>query len=112
MARPTATPPPPEAGMRVPGIRMTRRATSLRDVSDQPNSHAAGAVIGSEMVSIIGPHIVRGAEPRAPAKLMLGAIAVRAGRSVDRRVVVIRIPAILGPLKHVAQHVVETKRVG
>src|SRR6202162_3315673 len=64
------------------------------------------------MVAVIGPHIGRGREPGTPAKLVLGAITVRARRSVDRRAGVIRVPAILSTLKDVAQHVVEAKRGG
>src|SRR5271155_1918987 len=85
---------------------------SWLDVSNQSNSYAAGPVIRSEMVSVIGAHIGRGTEPGAPSKLVLGAIAVCARRSVDRRAGIIRVPAILSPLEDVAQHVVETKWVG
>jgi creatinine amidohydrolase/Fe(II)-dependent formamide hydrolase-like protein len=56
-----------------------RKAKSLgRDVSDQPNSHAARPIIHAEVVAVAGSHKVGSREPGAPAKLALGAISVRA----------------------------------
>src|ERR1700722_3937759 len=86
-------------------------ARSWRQVSDQADSHAAGPVIRSEVVSIIGAHIGRGTEPGAAAQFVIGAIAVHACRTVDRRAAVVGMPAILGPLKDIPQHVVETEGV-
>src|ERR1700722_1499753 len=88
------------------------RARSRRNVPDQPNSHAAGPVIGGEVISVIGPHESRCAEPGTPAQLMLGAIAVGARRTVDRRALIVFVPAILGPLKDIAQHVVQAECIG
>src|ERR1700722_18982071 len=90
----------------------TVHAGSRRKLPDQPNSHAAGPVIGGEVVSVTGTHESRCAEPGAPAKLVLGAVAVRARRAVDRRALVVLVPAILGPLKDIPQHVVQAECAG
>src|SRR5476651_932203 len=63
------------------------------------------------MIAVVGPHIRRGAEPGTAAQLVVGTIAVRARRPVDGRAGIIRSPAVLGPLKDIAQHVVESKGV-
>src|SRR6185312_13853479 len=91
--------------------RDTARA-SWPQVSGQPKPHAAGAVLRVEVISVVGPHEGRGAEPGPAAQLALGAGCIPARRTVDRRSRIIRVPAILGPLKHVAQHVVESPSVG
>src|SRR5882672_148658 len=96
------------------GSRTVRSASinSRREVSDQPNSHAARPVIHGEVIAVAGSHKFGRREPGAPTKLALGALAVRARGAVRRYTGIVRVPAIFGPLKDVAQHVVETERVG
>ena len=85
---------------------------SLRYLSDQPNSHTAGTIICLEVVAIVGPHNGWGTEPGTPTKFVLGALAIVARRAVDGCARVIPMPAIFGPLKDIAEHVVETKCTG
>jgi len=94
----------------LPRCIATRGASSLK-VPHQANSHAAGPIIRGEMIAVVGPHICGAAEPRAAAQLVIGAIAVGARGSVDGCADIIRAPAVSGPLKDIAQHVVESKGV-
>src|SRR5271156_656464 len=94
------------------GTPQPRHARSRRKLPDQPNSHAAGPVIRREVVSVAGAQEGRGSEPRTPAKLVIGAVSVRARRTIDRRALVILVPAILGPLKDIPQHIVQAKCAG
>src|SRR5580692_11378862 len=79
------------------------------DISGQADAYAAGWIIRREMIAVIGPDKVWRTEPRTAAKFAFGAIAFGARRAIDGRPLIIRVPAILGPLKHIAQHVVEAE---
>src|ERR1700679_2227116 len=99
----------PQPTARTPKLRYAR---SRRKIPDQPNSHAAGPVIRGKVVSVARAHEGRSGEPGAPAKLVLGTVAVRARRAVDRRTLVVLVPAILGPLKEIPQHIAQAKGAG
>src|ERR1700689_922582 len=81
------------------------------DFSDQSEAHATAAVARGEAVSVSSAHERGGTEPRTTAHLMLRAIAVAARRAIGGRAGIVIPPTVLRPLEHVAQHVVEAKRI-
>src|SRR6202789_2607427 len=99
----------PQPTARTPKLRYAR---SRRKIPDQPNSPASGPVICGKVVSVARAHEGGSGEPGAPAKLVLGTVAARARRAVDRRTLVVLVPAILGPLKKNPPHIVQAKRAG
>src|SRR5688572_8561166 len=88
-----------------------RCACSWMNFPDDTEADGAAAIVVREAVAVARSQVVRRREPRAAAHLAGCTIAVETRGAVARCATVRIAPAVLHPLEHVADHVVQAEGI-
>src|SRR5580698_1623704 len=95
----------------MPTSQQSMSRISWPDLTQQPKSNRRTAIVTREAVAIGNSHVVRAREPRTAPKLALRAVAIDPGGTAARCSLIVIRPAIIHPLKNVAQGVIQAKGV-